>query len=406
MPELADEVFSLARSVASGARSRGESAGHSQVQLWRDWQQVDDSQLERLRAEAPPDGVPLATRRVEPSTLRFEALAVERGPVADQVALVMPTSLCSGQVARLIVEGLNARLPSDAPVRRYVALVHTEGCGSTNNNDLFLQTLLGHLQHPFVHRALLLEHGCEQTHNDAVRHYMAQHGAKADDYGWASIQLDGGLERVGEKVSAWFEHSMGAESRPPVLSAGAESLSIALVATGELPDHAAEILAALAGGVIAAGGSVVAPSSGPIAESMAFRARLLVPDEEWRATLAYGQPFGRPGLHVMDAPTVHPTEVVSGLGGTGVQVMIGHVDGFPLHTHPMIPLLQVSGIAGAHERFGSDLDVELDGNAAQVALATLEQRIAEVASRTSAPGLAEAGGTDFQLTRGRLGISV
>ena len=111
MSELGNEVFALARAVASGERSKGERAGNSQVQLWRDWQQVDDSQLERLRAEAVPDGVPLATLSAEPTKLRFGALAAARGPVADQVALVMPTSLCSGQVARLIVARLLRQRP-------------------------------------------------------------------------------------------------------------------------------------------------------------------------------------------------------------------------------------------------------------------------------------------------------
>ena len=406
MSELGDEVFALARAVASGERSKGERAGHSQVQLWRDWPQVDDSQLDRLRAEMAPDGAPLAASPAEPTRLRFQALATDRGPVGDQVALVMPTSLCSGQVARMIAEGLNARLVPGGPVARYVSLVHTEGCGSTNTNDAFLQTLLGHLRHPFVHRALLLEHGCEQTHNDAVRHYLAQHGADPEDYGWASIQLDGGLNSVGGKVSAWFERALEGELRPLEVAVGAEALSIALLASGEPPDDAAEALAELAGRVVSGGGTVVVPSRGPLAESVTFRKRLLAPGEGWHATLAYGQPVERPGLHVMDAPTAHPTELVTGLGGTGAQLMIGYIGAFPLHAHPMIPLLQVSGAARARARFVSDLDVELHADGKTTSLAVLEQRISEVASRTYAPRLVEAGFMDFQLTRGRLGISV
>ena len=33
-----------------------------------------------------------------------------------------------------------------------------------------------HLTHPMVRRALLLGHGCEQTHNDAMRLYLEERG--------------------------------------------------------------------------------------------------------------------------------------------------------------------------------------------------------------------------------------
>ena len=48
---------------------------------------------DRIEALPSPDGAPLDTTTVNPSALRFESLASDRGPVADQVALVMPTSL-------------------------------------------------------------------------------------------------------------------------------------------------------------------------------------------------------------------------------------------------------------------------------------------------------------------------
>ena len=100
---------------------------------------------------------------------RARAIRTADGHACDQVGLVMPTSLCSGQVARLIADELNAARDERSPVSRYVALAHTEGCGSANSAHLFLQTMLGHLRHPFTRRAVLLEHGCEQVHNDAVR---------------------------------------------------------------------------------------------------------------------------------------------------------------------------------------------------------------------------------------------
>jgi hypothetical protein len=40
MDELGAETLDLVVDVASGHKSVGEKAGHSQVQLWRNWRQV------------------------------------------------------------------------------------------------------------------------------------------------------------------------------------------------------------------------------------------------------------------------------------------------------------------------------------------------------------------------------
>jgi altronate dehydratase len=407
MDALGDETFALARRIAAGERSKGELAGHAQVQIWRDWPQTDDTELEVLLQTPAPDGAPLAVAPAQPSRLRFSALDTENGMVCDQIGLVMPTSLCSGQIARLIVEDLNQSVGTSGPVTRYVALVHTEGCGSVNTDDLYLQTLLGYLRHPFVRRAVLLEHGCERTHNDAVRHYLERHSVETSHYGWASVQLDGGIEKVKSKVEEWFRTSLHGDQFPNETPADAGALSLGLLALGSLPDHAASALAALARGIVAAGGTVVVPASGTLADNEGFRERLLAAGDQWHPTLGYGEPFERPGLHAMDAPTAHPTELMTGLGGTGVQLMIAHVGTSPLQAHPMIPTLQVSGEPAVRKRFADDLDVELDPEAdSETLVKTLEARLADVASRAYAPHLVSVGATGFQLTRGRLGLSL
>ena len=57
---------------------------------------------------------------------------------------------------------------------RYTALVHTEGCGvaGEENEQMYTETMLGYLTHPLVRHAFLLEHGCEKTHNDFIRHHI------------------------------------------------------------------------------------------------------------------------------------------------------------------------------------------------------------------------------------------
>src|SRR5689334_7623933 len=106
----------------------------------------------------------------------------------------MPTSLCAGQIAQKIANHLNRQEIGRGKLSRTVALPHTEGCGSSGGASevLYTRTVIGHLTNPLVSVALLLEHGCEKTHNDYFRSVLRQQGIDAQRFGWASIQLDGG----------------------------------------------------------------------------------------------------------------------------------------------------------------------------------------------------------------------
>ena len=444
MDALGAETFELALDVASGRRSKGELAGHAQVSIWRDWPRTSADGLQEARRRPAPDGRPLPVRAAPPIPLEFEGVRTERGVASDQLALVMPTSLCSGQVARLIAEDLDASPPPWSDVSRFVALVHTEGCGSNNVAELYLRTMLGHLVHRSVRHAVLLEHGCEQTHNDAVRHYLAERGLSADGFGWASVQMDGGIAKVRAKVAAQLEAMAAARTpeaedaaadrrfgggvgdaqatpepdgagaaagpcRLPRGRAGAEDLRIALVANGPLPDAMGEVFGRLAAGLAAAGATVVVPDNEGLLTNPAFRAAVF-PDPAAppvAASLAFGQPADAAGFHVMEAPTGNPVETFTGLGATGVEVMLCHVGRTTLQAHPMIPLVQVSADRSLAERFAGDLDraITLDRDAGGL-VAELAALVADVASRRYRPKLWARGVTEFQLTRGRLGLSM
>jgi hypothetical protein len=85
--------------------------------------------------------------------------------------------------------------------------------------------------------------------------------------------------------------------------------------------------------------------------------------------------------------------------------MLAHIAGHPLQAHRMIPLLQASSDPETLEKHAEDLDVLLEGDPnhwTEQMLAT----IAAVASREYTPKLFEAGNTDFQFTRGLLGVSM
>ena len=418
MEELGADTFELALRTASGQRSVGELAGHSQVQIWRDWKRTSGEGLEALLAAPAPDGEPLlvaadvdegerlpAAAPADGAGERtwFEAVVADGRYASDQIGLVMPTSLCSGQVAMMIAERLNERAVGAGKVSRFVALPHTEGCGSSGGAslDLYSRAVLGHLAHPIVRAGLLLEHGCEKTHNDFFRARLAEAGLEATRFGWASVQLDGGIESVSDRVEAWFAEALEGAAELDHEPVGLEHMRLGLLAAGPLPDAPAEALAALARTVVGAGGTVVVPEGGPLLGSRAF-VRATLGESTPRTTLAHGEAPERPGLHVMESPTSNPTEIVTGLGATGAGVMLAHVSERPLQSHRMIPLVQAMAGASEHEQ---DLDVVLEGDPSSWPEELMEA-VLDVASRRSTPRLHEQGNTGFQLTRGLLGVSM
>lgn len=407
LEELGREMFELTLRAASGERTAGERAGHSQVSIWRDWKQTGPENLERLRNSPEPDGNPLPVRRASADTdATFEAVRTNSGYAADHAALIMPTSLCSGQISLTIADRLNELGTGAGKVSRFVALPHTEGCGVSSGpaEEIYARTVLGYLAHPSVRVALLLEHGCEKTHNDYFRNRLEERGLNPDRFGWASIQLDGGIERVVRRVEGWFEAELERLEEPVYEPAGLRELRLGLHAEGPLSDAAARALARLTTSVVGAGGTVVLPEQAAILESAAYLEHVLG-DRAAPPTLAYGAAASEPGLHIMEAPTSHWVETATGLGATGVEVMLAHVAGRPLQAHRMIPLLQVSSEPETRLRYAEDLDLELAGDP-EAWSGELLGIIIETASRRYTPRLYARGNFGFQFTRGLLGVSM
>ena len=102
MAQLGDESLDLLVEIASGRRSKGELAGHSQISIWRNWQQQNDSQLQTILTRPRPDGRPLALEnRSGEQTIDLPK------PARPHVGLILPTSLCSGQIAGMAAQRLN-----------------------------------------------------------------------------------------------------------------------------------------------------------------------------------------------------------------------------------------------------------------------------------------------------------
>jgi len=468
MPELAMRLLRLTVEVASGRRTAGERAGHSQVQIWRSWPRASAEGLAEAEAEAPPPGRALtlaaATSTADvPALPSFRGLASSAGgAAADRIGLVLPTSLCSGQITRLVAERLNARLEEERAaeagaepaseaaesktsrparlcrhVTRFVALPHTEGCGATGPMREYFASMAGHLLHPTVWRAVLLEHGCEKLHNDEMRAAVHAAGRDDADFGWVSVQLDGGIAAVGARIEEWFEAQAEAELAAggcPSLDGEAAPMAsavVALAADGPVPLPAAELLCGVARAVVLGGGSVVVAEGSSLLETAVFQDMLEGSGRVVSPTAAFGQrvrrtagrvgheaaasaaaaepapavdgvwPVVPPGLHIMSAPTSDWAETLTGLCSTGAQVVLAH-SRRSVSGHPVVPVFVVA--SSRSECPDADAVIGED-EAASGPEAALEA-LAAVLSRTKRTAVDASGNIGWQITRGKMCVSV
>jgi altronate dehydratase len=399
MDELGQKTLELMLEVASGKKSVGEKAGHAQVQLWRNWQQSNDRQLVELLHGSEPSGQAIRLEHLGPRA-ELNLLESVETMRAEELGLVLPTSLCAGQIAAMMVKKLNdKKLGYGKGITRFVSLTHTEGCGVSGGGTAMMQTrtLLNYLRHPFVKHGLLLEHGCEITHNDHMRHKLQTLGMTAEQFGWASIQLDGGIEKVMQKVELWFEEKIKDSSLPQLVSRN-RSRKVALYLSGQISETLGKLLGTWVRTIVSAGGTVVLPEV--LLRQGNFTNHLRATDR-LEPTLGYGQYAETPGLHVMQTPTEHWVEILTGLGATGVELVMVHVHEHPLQTHPFIPVLQICSDEDLFKRHATSLDALLSPTTSEV---DLLQLMTSVYVKAREPKLHF--NSDFQMTRGHLGLSM
>jgi len=408
MEALTADALDLLVATASGQRTRGELAGHAQTSLWRNWRQTDGARCAELYARPAPDGRPLPVAALRPApAVSLQLPVVAERAATERVGLVLPTSLCSSQIARLAADRLNARgLPARLGFSRFATLMHTEGCGFGGEwmHQALHRTFRGYVTHPNVAAALLLEHGCEKVPNDVMRRQFEKTGLPLERFGWASVQLDGGIDKALDRVEAWFTAAAPALPPAPVLPVGLGALTLGLLSAPPLGHHGPALLARLAGDVLTAGGSVILPEGDPLLQTPEFRGALLG-DTVPRATLATAQAPATPGLHLAATDSDHWVENLAALGASGVHVFVGLVGDAPQQGHPLLPVLQIGepgSLSAASARLDVDLMLTGDAAADEAALVKL---VAATAQQKYQPVATAGGFVDFQLSRGLLGVS-
>jgi altronate dehydratase len=295
--------------------------------------------------------------------------------------------------------GLGAALGLD----RFVALTHTEGCGFGGESmyQLLVRTYRGYATHPNVAAALLLEHGCEKIPNDAMRRQFEANGLPLERFGWASVQLGGGIDKALGQVESWFART---RLRPATrVSAGLGAMQVGLLSAPPVSRAGAAIFVGVARAILGAGGSVLIPESDPLLVTAEFRDTLLGTAPA-RATLAYGQTFTAPGLHLVATDSDHWVENLTGMGASGACLFVGLVGRSPQQGHPMISLIQVGEPGVLAEALAQDVDLVLTDDAIADE-ETLLRLVVATAGGKSFPVANRGGLVDFQISRGLLGVS-
>lgn len=365
MNQLGADTFRYLVKVASGQPSKGELAGHHQVQIWRNWaktpgdeidaqeqQSVTDAQaylrqastLEAAGArllsatdfsetDGPRQGVPLAMRvsTVGPALISSHPLNMlpavhdHHRFTTEHIALLVPTSLCSSQVSKMLAErvALTHLHNRGAGPLRVLALPHTEGCGHSAgaSEEMFVRTMLNYACHPMVAMTVLVEHGCEKTHNDRMAATLRRNGVDPARFGYASIQLDGGIEAVHAKVNSYFQSLLSTLPTQQRQPCPLGTLHIGLLGQGTIPPSALQSLSRVAMSVLQLGGTCV--TIGSALEDAHFLNILLGDGQDYAdTTLGYGQVVATPGLHRMHCTSQHLVELSTGLGASGVDIIV------------------------------------------------------------------------------------
>jgi len=410
MDGLTDSLLDLAVQTAGGRYSKGENAQHSQVSIWRDWQQTGPFSPDLSLPDPETEGSPLKQKDPEKrpcQRLSFKGFCTPIGPTMDQVALIVPASLCSSQVAQMLAVELNQNRPlPEEFVRRFVSFGHTEGCGATSGHseNLLVQTLLGYLNHPMVRFALVLEHGCEKVHNEYLKGKLEEAGHDPASFGWASIQLDGGIEETRLRIRSWFAEFEHSSAPTSVVEAGLESVRLGVLTAQACPDRVSGVIAEMVDDVVGSGGTIVIPGSDRLLKS-SFLHDLGVSYGSSKATLPYGGSSRFAGLHLMDMPTDHWVERLSGLGASGAEMILAYTGHHPLQGHPLVPMIQI-GSADDQRLTSTDNFDLLASEDRETLLEDVYELLAKTASRTYVPKALRQGNVDFQMTRGPLGFSV
>ena len=406
LDSLGQKTMELTLNILSGEKSTGEKAGHSQVNIWRNWYNDGSLELSHVKSEDILKGKPLPLRyQIKKNPLFYDAIQSGRDYKPEQIGLVLPTSLCSGEIAKILAEKLTRQgIGQQQGIARFVALAHTEGCGCSDgfSLEMFIRTTISHLLHPNVGVAISLEHGCEKMHNAYMRQNLEKMGGDPEKIGWFSIQLDGGIENALQKATAWCQSNTALLQNATTKNVEAKNIRVGIMTRGPLPEFLQNTLTLFCQRLLDAEVSIVVPENSVLLSSSTFQAIL---DASPQPTLAYGQQALEPGFHMMATSASILEEVMTGMGGSGVQVLFSFLKNHPISAHPMIPVIQATWPGSRPNPFQNDFDLILSENPIQ-GQEQLIDMLQKVLSREYTPKTSFRNNSHYQISRGMHGITL
>ena len=409
LEEESKRMYSLIQDVASGQETVGEKAGHSQVQIWRDWGSKPEKETYMEQQTLGLDGQALSVRNhLIMDNLSVKMKGVASGTSNRQYSLILPTSLCAGQVANMAAKRLNINCVADDPLSKYVTLPHTEGCGvsSGHSEKILLNILKGYLCHPLIRDSLVLEHGCEKLHLGYMRRFLLEENIDPSIYGWASIQKDGGIESVLVKIEDWFYRSEVENLvNKPTINISKHVYSIGILGDCYITSEVAKGFAMLCQTMVDAGISVVLPKSISLLQSQIFLEELFGSTSVTPNIAAANVPQ-LAGVYIMETHSDQFVENMTVIGASGVQLFVAYDDSILPHGHPFIPMLRI--FSGASDAQASNTQV-FDVKTASTSWSWIEEivdAIQNIQSGKFEVQLMLDEYVDFQIPRGPSAVSM
>lgn len=115
LEKLTDETIDKLYRVCSGEKTRGELAEHSQTQIWREWYNKSEEDYKKTMNRKKPSHSPYNISDKTNCSITFNGIKVpEKDEIScNRIGLILPTNLCSSQIAVKFADELNAELEKE-----------------------------------------------------------------------------------------------------------------------------------------------------------------------------------------------------------------------------------------------------------------------------------------------------
>ena len=103
-----------------------------------------------------------------------------------------------------------------------------------------------------------------------MRHVLEQSGVDPARFGYASIQLDGGIDKVTARVEQWFDQALQSDGSAERQTVGLEALSLGILAAGMVSAAVTDALVRITVSIVTRGGTVVIAGNASLLQSPRF----------------------------------------------------------------------------------------------------------------------------------------